>query len=134
MTKMILYITCQNLPDNLSGEEQRNCTVPAGKATLAPLITGSCWDDNTDPKLKTEEGLRECSKEGQEFGVVSATLDGRQLQNLDQYGATSDVFNMTVAEDNAFQSPSGTFPAMGSLHSWSPYHLENTLWYLNKVF
>jgi len=100
------------LPDNLSGEEQRNCTVPAGKAILAPLITGSCWDDNTDPILQTEEGLRECSKEGQEFGVVSATLDGRQLQNLEQYRATSDVFNMTVAEDNAFQSPSGTFPAM----------------------
>ncbi len=100
------------LPDNLGGEEQRNCTVQAGKAILAPLITGSCWDDNTDPKLKTEEGLRECSREGQEFGVVSATLDGRQLQNLEQYRATSDVFNMTVAENNAFQSLSGTFPAI----------------------
>jgi hypothetical protein len=100
------------LPDNLSGEEQRNCSIPSGKAVLAPLITGSCWDDDTDPKLKTEEGLRECSREGQEFGVVSATLDGRQLQNLEQYRATSDVFNMTVAENNAFQSPSGTFPAM----------------------
>lgn len=100
------------LPDNLSGEEQRNCTVPAGKAILAPLITGSCWDDDTDPKLKTEQGLRDCSREGQEFGTVSATLDGRQLQNLEQYRATSEVFNMTVAENNAFQSPSGTFPAM----------------------
>lgn len=62
----------------------------------------SLTDDNTDPKLKTEEGLRECSKEA---------LDGRQLQNLEQYRATSNIFNMTVAEDNAFQSP-GTFPAM----------------------
>ena len=104
--------TVYYLPDNLSGEEQRNCTVPVGKAILAPLITGSCWDDDTDAKLKTEEGLRECSREGQEFGVVSATLDGRPLQNLEQYRATSDVFNMTVAENNAFQSPPGTFPAM----------------------
>jgi len=56
--------------------------------------------------------LRECSREGQEFGVVSATLDGRQLQNLEQYRATSDLFNMTVAENNAFQSKPGTFPAM----------------------
>jgi hypothetical protein len=71
------------LPDNLS-EEPRNCTVPAGKAILDPLVTGSCWDDDTDPKLKTEQGLRDCSKEGQEFGTVRATLDGRQLQNLEQ--------------------------------------------------
>jgi len=47
-----------------------------------------------------------------EFGTVRATLDRRQLQNLEQYRVTSDVFNMTVAENNAFQSPSGTFPAM----------------------
>jgi len=43
---------------------------------------------------------------------TSSCLDGRQLQNLEQYRATSDVFNMTVAENNAFQSQSGTFPAM----------------------
>jgi hypothetical protein len=100
------------LPDNLSGEEERACTVPAGKAILAPQITGSCWDDNTDPRLKTEAGLRECSKEGQELGTVTATLDGRELQGLEQYRVTSDVFNMTIPENNAFQSPSGTFPAM----------------------
>jgi hypothetical protein len=100
------------LPDNLVGEQIRNCSIPAGKAILAPLITGSCWDDGTDPKLKTDAGLRECSREGQEFGVVSATLDGRKLQDLDQYRATSNVFNMTVAKNNAFQSQSGIFPAM----------------------
>jgi hypothetical protein len=100
------------LPDNLSGEEERRCTVPVGKAILGPQITGSCWDDDTDPKLKTEAGLRECSREGQEFGVVRATLDGRELQGLEQYRVTSDVFNMTIPENNAFQSPPGTFPAI----------------------
>ena len=35
-----------------------------------------------------------------------------ELQNLEKYRATSDVFNMTIAENNAFQSPSGIFPAM----------------------
>ena len=65
------------LPDNLGGEEIRTCTVPAGMAILAPLITGSCWDDDTDPKLKTEAGLRGCSREGQEFSAIRATLDGR---------------------------------------------------------
>ena len=100
------------LADNLGGEEDRACTVPAGKAILAPQITGSCWDDNTDPRLKTEAGLRECSREGQELGVVTATLDGRELQSLEQYRVTSDIFNMTIPENNAFQSPSGTFPAI----------------------
>jgi hypothetical protein len=100
------------LPDNLSGEKERACIVPAGKAVLAPQITGSCWDDNTDPRLKTEAGLRECSKEGQEFGTVTATLNGRELQGLEQYRVTSDVFNMTIPQNNAFESPSGTFPAI----------------------
>jgi hypothetical protein len=100
------------LPDNLSGEEQRNCSVPAGKAILAPLLTMSCWDDNTDPNLKTEQGLQECSREGNEYGVVSATLDGRKILNVEQYRTTSDVFNITVAKDNAFQSLYGTFPSI----------------------
>lgn len=100
------------LPDNLSGEEERRCSIPAGMAILAPLITGTCWDDDTDPELKTETGLRDCSKEGQEFGIVSATLDRRELLDLEQYRMTSDVFNMTIPENNAFQSPAGTFPAI----------------------
>jgi hypothetical protein len=100
------------LPDNLAGDQVRNCSVPSGKAILAPLITGSCWDDGTDPKLKTQAGLLECSKEGQQYGVVSATLDGRKLQNLGQYRATSNVFNITFAQDNAFQTKPGTFRAI----------------------
>ena len=91
------------LPDNLSGEEIRSCTLPAEKAILAPQITGSCW---------AEPNLLECAREGNEFGVVSATIDGVELQNLEQYRVTSDVFNMTVPENNAFESPSGTFPAI----------------------
>jgi hypothetical protein len=98
--------------DNLGGDQIRNCSVPAGKAILAPLITGSCWDDGTDPKLKTHAGLLECSKEGQEYGVVSATLDGRKLQNLGQYRTTSNDFNITFAKDNAFQTKPGTFRAI----------------------
>ena len=91
---MFSYDNCKNM-------------APAEKKKCFHYLSTSV---NTDPNLKTEEGLH--GQSGQKFGVVSAILDGRQLQNLEQYRATSDVFNMTVAEDNAFHSPSGTFPAM----------------------
>ena len=56
--------------------------IPQGKAILVPLLTGFCDDDNTDPAIKTEEGLRKCAMAGNEYGVISAKLDGVDLQNL----------------------------------------------------
>jgi hypothetical protein len=49
------------LTDILKGKEVRTCTIPAGKAILIPVLSGSCWDDNTDPSLKTEQGLTHCA-------------------------------------------------------------------------
>jgi hypothetical protein len=100
------------LPDILTGNEERTCTMPSGKAILVPSLTGACWDDNTDPKLKTEAGIRQCASEGDNYGVISATLDGRNLQNLQQYRTMSRYFSITFPNDNVFRNIPGKFPAI----------------------
>jgi hypothetical protein len=100
------------LPDILSGKEERTCTIPTGKAILVPLLTGSCWDDNTDPKLKTDAGIRQCASEGDNYGVISANLDGTNLQNLQQYRTMSGYFQITIPKNNVMNSIPGTFKSI----------------------
>ena len=88
------------MPDILSGKEERTCTIPHEKAILVPLLTGFCDDDNTDPIVKTDEGLRNCAMAGNEYGVLSASLDGSKLQDLNQYRTQTRFFNLTVPKDN----------------------------------
>lgn len=47
---------------------------------IIPLLTGFCDDDNTDPNIKTDEGLRKCAMQENEYGVLSASLNGSKLQ------------------------------------------------------
>jgi len=99
------------LTDILKGKEERSCTIPAGKAILIPILSGSCWDDNTDPSLKTDQGLTHCAMAGNEFGLISATIDGREIQNLTGYRAQSPFFNITVPADNDFNNVQGVWKA-----------------------
>lgn len=100
------------LPDILSGKEERTCTIPNGKAILVPLLTGFCDDDNTDPSVKTDEGLRKCAMQGNEYGVIGASLDGQNLQNIDQDRTQTRFFNLTVPTNNFCNCVSGTFKTM----------------------
>jgi hypothetical protein len=101
------------LADILQGKEERSCTIPEGRAILVPLLTGACWDDNTDPELKTDQGLLKCAKEGDEYSVVSAQLNGVQLKNLQDYRVHTTPFNLTIPEgNNVVESLPGTFRAI----------------------
>lgn len=99
------------LTDILKGKEERTCTIAAGKAILIPILSGSCWDDNTDPSLKTEQGLTHCATAGNQYGLISATLDGRKLKTLDSYRTQSGFFNITVPKNNVFNNVPGTWKA-----------------------
>jgi hypothetical protein len=76
-----------------------------------PVLSGSCWDDNTDPTIKTEQGLTHCAMAGNEYGVIGATIDGRKVQNLDSYRTQSGFFNITVPKNNVFNNVPGTWKA-----------------------
>jgi hypothetical protein len=97
------------LPDALSGKEERVCTIPAEKAILAPTITGEC--NKGDPKMKNDDDLRRCAIAGDEYGAIEVTLDGRRMQNLEQYRVQTGFFNINVTKDNIYTDPPGIYPA-----------------------
>ena len=97
------------LPDILSGREERTCTIPTGKAILVPLLTGEYHEDY--PGQMTDSQIREAAMAGDEYGLVTASLDGNPLKNLEQY-RTQSFHNITVPQDNVFQNPPGTFKGM----------------------
>ena len=51
------------LADILNGKDNRSCTIPADKAILLPVVSGSGWDDKTDPKQATLSGLLESAQQ-----------------------------------------------------------------------
>jgi hypothetical protein len=95
------------IPDILTGKEERTCTIPEGKAILVPLITGEC--DTSDTQSQSDADIRQCSTAGDEYGVISATLDGQKIENLDSYRTATDFFNITYVKDNIFDVPAGTY-------------------------
>lgn len=95
------------LPDILTGKEERTCTIPAGKAVLVPLITGEC--ENSATPVMSDEELHQCALAGDEYGIISATLDGQKIQNLEQYRTYTGFFNITIVKDNIFGNNPGTF-------------------------
>ena len=102
---MVLYGFC---PIFLLEKRKEAATIPVGKAIIVPLLTGECHNDGTPPILNDDE-LRKCAREGDEFGVLAATLDGRDIQNLDQYRTQTGFYNLTVVKDNIFDNVPGTF-------------------------
>ena len=98
------------LADQLGGREERTCTIPAGKAIFVPLLVGLCDYGQSD--VKSDEDLRRCSKAGNEYGVIEATVDGVKLKNLEQYRTQSGFFNITIPEDNIYDNGPGTFRAL----------------------
>ena len=97
------------LADSLSGTAERTCTIPAGKSILAGVLTGEC--DAGDPTLHNDQDIRQCATEGNDYGVIGATLDGVRLRNLDQYRIDSGFYNLTVPAGNIFKEKPGTYRA-----------------------
>ncbi len=92
---------------NLVGKEQRTCTIPSDKAILLPILAGFCWDNTLDIESMTEQELTTCAMEGNEYSVISAFVDGKEIKDLKSYRAQSPFFNITVPENNIFDFKPG---------------------------
>jgi hypothetical protein len=96
-----------------TGTVVRSCTIPAGKAILVLIIGNECSFAEY-PQLKTEAELRNCAVTGDE-GIssdVKATLDGRDVQDINMYRLQSPLFDMTLANPNIFGAPAGPTKAV----------------------
>jgi hypothetical protein len=95
----------------LSGKQDRTCTIPAGKSILAAVLNGEC--DVGDPNTRHgDQDLRKCASEGNDYAVVSGTLDGVKIKNLDRYRTDSGFYNITHRADNFYGLPGGVYRAI----------------------
>lgn len=95
-----------------SGTVVRSCTVPSGKAILFQPAGNECsYAEN--PSLKTESELRSCAIAGDQVTSIHVSIDGRSLQNLQNYIVQTPLFDLTFPENNIFGAPAGPSKAVG---------------------
>jgi hypothetical protein len=84
---------------------ERTCDVPKDKAILIPIISGEA--DNGDPEQtdKSERGMIQTAKAGNDYGAISIKLDNTKLNfNEDpKFRAMSGFFNITLPEHNLWE-------------------------------
>jgi len=97
------------LADQLGGREERTCTIPAGKAIFVPLLIGEC--DYSTPEIKNDADLQRCASEGNNYGVIEATVDGLKVKNLEGYRTQAGFFNITIPQNNIYNEKPGTYKA-----------------------
>ena len=98
------------------GSAERTCNIPVGKAILFPVLNAECtYKDSAT--AKTPSDLRSCAIES-DAGVTTllATVDGRNIQNVEQYRVTSNLFNVTLPNNNIMGVTPG--PTEGVSDCW----------------
>jgi hypothetical protein len=88
------------LPGTTGGSAERTCTIPAGKAILASILNGDCSYADS-PTAKTESDLRSCALAADaDVTNLKATIDGKDLKDVDKYRITSHPFDVTLVGNN----------------------------------
>jgi hypothetical protein len=85
----------------------RNCTIPAGKAIFFPILEK---EDSLaeDSDLKTESELLKRSRDATNRLIhMEATIDGQNVEHLENYRVQSEAFNLTFPEDNVYNVQPG---------------------------
>jgi hypothetical protein len=97
-------------PGTFGKSVTRDCTVPAGKAILFPILNSECSFAEF-PELKTLEELRMCAKTFQDQVIqLQASIDGVDVPESDlrKYRIQSQAFNFTLPQDNILGLPANT--------------------------
>jgi hypothetical protein len=97
------------LTHSLQGKTEYSCTIPAGNAIMIPVSTGECTSDEAGSDVPAD--MIKCATEGDKYLTFDVTVDGVRLNSLDQNYAISDIFNMTVPENNFLDLKSGQWQA-----------------------
>jgi hypothetical protein len=97
------------LAGTITGEPvTRNCTIRTGTALLFPVVNAFECVNPGDPN-PGEAALRERVAYVREATNLSATIDGAAARNLTAYFEDSEVFFITLPEDNIFGAPAGVY-------------------------
>jgi hypothetical protein len=95
------------LAGTFGGSVVRECTIPAEKSILFPVLNSMC--STVEHGFKTDRELRTCA-DGYQDDVteLKATVDGVELQGLDKaHRVQSPLFTLTLPENNALGLEAG---------------------------
>jgi hypothetical protein len=91
----------------------RSCTIPGGLALFFPLVNqfhGAFLND--PPDQRTEEFIRSQVDCGEPAEQLRLSIDGVEVQNLDQLFVESVLFDVGLPEDNVFGANAGVVPEL----------------------
>lgn len=101
------------LAGDFGGSVTRNCTIPAGKAILFPLLNaafGAAVGDCTGPADCDVNTLRQgAGATVKDPQLLAASLDQVAIPKLVDYRAKSPVFSISLPEDSLVGFPAGTY-------------------------
>lgn len=79
---------------------ERTCNIPQNTSLLIPVLNSECSYVEFKA-LKTEEELRECAKNMQDFVTgAQASLNNVTIPNVEKYRIQSNLFQFTLPQDN----------------------------------
>jgi hypothetical protein len=81
------------------------CTIPSDRHILILGISELC---SYDQDHQTDESLRVCVRERNDFAQQEIFVDGKQVQNVEEFRFTTSFFNVTFPENNIFTYPPST--------------------------
>jgi hypothetical protein len=100
-----------------TGSAERECTIPEGKKILFPIFNTFCSELNDEAAIREvvgipegelteeqlEEGLRKCAADIVNLATIfEASIDGKEITNLEDFRVQSPVFTISFPEDNPF--------------------------------
>jgi hypothetical protein len=94
-----------------AGPTVRECTIPAGKSIFSPIYVTECSFAEY-PQLKTLAALHSCAVNLNQGTTLLVSVDGKNLQMLDSYRASSLPFGFTFPVKNVFGAPRGPTQAV----------------------
>ena len=100
--------TTHETDEGIRGEEDRDCSIPEGKALFFPIVNGEC--NEIIDKSNDEAFLRECANDmADHMQELQVVIDGEEVKHLGLYRVESPLFTIgPLPENNFLDETAGT--------------------------
>jgi hypothetical protein len=88
------------------GDSSTSCTMQAGQTLFVSPVGLACLEEGE------EKADTACLEDGWDLTASSVTVNGDEVEGLDEREIDTDVLTVTLPENNAFQVPPGEYDAI----------------------
>jgi hypothetical protein len=81
------------------GKAERTCTIASSQAIFVPILGGEC-SDLEDRSLDTEQKRKDCAVAGAKRGIISLSVDGQRVPNLQSFWFEAPINDFELGPDN----------------------------------